>query len=153
MDVLMVGWGGGLRRSEIVALDVNLVEFSEEGMDLRLDKTKGSQRRAVRVSVPKQSSSICPVRILKHWLELSGIKEGPIFQRLHRGDRLREGRLSSQGVRRIVRAHVERIGLNPDEYGGHSPRAGMVTSAANAGVPIPDIIKSSRHKRVSLPLV
>jgi site-specific recombinase XerD len=156
LAVLMVGWGGGLRRSEIVSLDVNLVEFSEKGMDLRLDKTKSSQRKAVRVAIPKQASSICPVRVLRHWLDFAALKEGPIFLRLEPGDKVKRGpwggRLSSQGVRRIVRDRVKQIGLNPDEYGGHSPRAGMVTSAANAGVPIADIMKSSRHKSVSIAL-
>jgi integrase len=151
LAIILVGWSAALRRSEIVALRREDVEFCTEGMDLTIRRRKNRQRSQFRVAVPKQASDLCPVSVLKNWLGLSGIKEGPLFRPIS-GDNLQEGQLEGRAVLRIVQAQVARLGLDPTEYGGHSLRAGVMTAAANAGMKIEKIVGTSDHKSIQVAL-
>jgi integrase len=139
--VLLVGWAGALRRSEIVSIDVDDIGFGDEGMTIRLRQTKSSQDTVVSVDIPAaRSEAMCPVQALKAWLETSRITEGPVFCGLRKGDRLTEGRLSDRHVDGIIRR------LAGPEYSGHSLRAGWCTAAGRAGALLADSMRHSRHK-------
>ena len=71
---------------------------------------------------------------LNDWLERSGIEDGPVFRRVDRHGRLIDGWLSGAVVSLVIKARVAAVGLDPDEYSGHSLRAGLATSAAASGV-------------------
>jgi integrase len=139
--LLLVGWAGALRRSEIVSIDFDDVQIGEQGVTIRLRQTKSSQDVVVSVDIPKaRDEALCPVRALEAWLAVSGITDGPVFRGMRRGDHLTAGRLSDRHVDGIIRRHAG------NEYSGHSLRAGWCTAAGRAGASLADSMRHSRHK-------
>jgi len=133
--LLLLGFAGGFRRSELVALNVENTQAVRQGMVVTITKSKTDQENTGRkVGIPHGRTRWCPVTALTDWLALSGIEEGPIFRPVDRHGRMQDQRLSGEAVSMIVKARVETIGLNPQEFSGHSLRAGLATSAASAGV-------------------
>jgi len=121
--LLLLGFAGCFRRSEIVSLMAEDVEFNTDGMTVLLRSSKTDQERAGLLKGIKYGgrSETCPVRALKAWMDVSGIRSGRLFE------------LSDRSVARIVKRHALRIGLDPHSYGGHSLRRGFATEAARKG--------------------
>ena len=151
--LLLVGFAGALRRSELVALDVADIRFVAEGAVLTLRRRKTDQEgQGTEIALPfGQSERTCPVLTLRAWLEASRISSGPVFVSITRGGRIRSARLSPIDVARTVKAAVEAAGGNPDDFSGHSLRSGFITSAARAGVAERHIQNQSGHR--SLPVL
>lgn len=148
--LLLVGFAGALRRSELVSLDVADVDFEEdEGVVLRLRRSKTNQEGALEeVSIPYGSNpKTCPVRALRAWS--AHVTEGALFRSIDRHGNV-GGRLSDHSVALIVKRHAERIGLDADKLAGHSLRAGFATSAARAGKSEASIMRQTRHKSVTV---
>jgi integrase len=167
--LLLVGFAGALRRSELVGLDVGAgqptdgqgyVEFTSDGLIVTLTRSKADQEgQGAVVGVPYGSvPSTCPVRALKAWLAASGIEEGPIFRGITRHGRMGETRLTNRVVALVVKRTVKAAqiarGADPAaaealarDVAGHSLRAGLVTSAAARGETEGDIMRQTRHKR------
>ncbi|MCF8506870.1 MAG: tyrosine-type recombinase/integrase [Caulobacter sp.] len=132
--ILLLGFAGALRRSEIVGLDAGRggdgrgwIERTEEGLLLHVAGKTGWREVAVG---PGSSGRTCPVAALTRWLELGRIADGPLFRRVSAdGRRVLPERLSDRHVARLVRAAALAVGVTGD-IGGHSLRAGMATSAA-----------------------
>jgi integrase len=144
--LLLVGFAGALRRSELVGLNVEDLEQAGEGLILHLRRSKTDQEaEGQKIGVPRGRGRWCPVAALYQWLQVSGISTGPAFRPLDRAGRVGEARLSGDAVALIVRERVEAAGLNPSGYSGHSLRAGLATSAAQAGVPTWKIRSQTRH--------
>jgi len=150
--LLLLGFAGAFRRSELVALDVTDVQETREGLIVTLRRTKTDQEGAGRrVGIPYGGHpQSCPVRALQAWLRAAGITAGPLFRGLRRNDALL-GRLSDRGVARVVQRRAQAVGLDPTHYGGHSLRAGLATAAAAAGKSERAIMQQTGHK--SLPMV
>ena len=146
--LLLVGFVGALRRSEIAALDVGDAQFIAEGIRLLIRRSKSDQEGAGEiVGLPYGSDpAACPIRALLAWREATGIIEGPLFRPVDKFGRLGQGRLSGQAVAEIVKRAAVRIGRDPAMYGGHSLRAGMATSAAQAGAGEAAIQRHGRWK-------
>ncbi len=133
--LLLHGFAGGFRRSELVALDVENIQAVRQGMVVTITRSKTDQENTGRkIGIPHGRTRWCPVTALTDWLAQSGIEGGPIFHPVDRHGRIQGQRLSGEAVSLIVKARVEAIGLNPVDYSGHSLRAGLATSAAAAGV-------------------
>ncbi|MCC6874246.1 MAG: site-specific integrase [Sandaracinaceae bacterium] len=145
--LLMVGFAAALRRSEIVALDVPDLDFTADGLEVWLGRSKTDQEgQGARVGVPFGSDrATCPVRALRAWLEDAGLADGAVFRSVSRHGRL-GGRLSDRDVARIVQRTALRAGLDPARYAGHSLRAGLATSAAKAGKRDRAIMKQGRWR-------
>jgi integrase len=150
--LLLIGFAGAFRRSELVALDVSDVVEGPEGLTVRIRRSKTDQEGSGRtVGIPYGTNlATCPVRAWKRWLELSGISEGPAFRAIDRQGRLGEMRLSDRAVAEIVKRHAARGGIGADEVSGHSLRAGLATSAAAAGVPERVIAATTGHKGTAM---
>lgn len=134
--LLLTGFAGGLRRSELVALDVTDVEYVRQGMVLHLRRSKTDQYgHGRKIGIPNGRTRWCPVAALDAWLAASLISAGAIFRPVDRHGRLHDARLSGEAVAHVVRERVAAAGLEPIQYSGHSLRAGLATSAAQAGVP------------------
>lgn len=133
--LLLVGFAGGLRRSEIATLDVGDADFVHDGLTITIRRSKSDQDGfGERVGLPYGSdSATCPVRALRAWLDASGVTDGPLLRAVDRHGRLGAGRMSGQAVAEVVQRAAARVGLDPTRYGGHSLRAGMATAAAQAG--------------------
>lgn len=133
--LLLIGFAGGLRRSEIVALDAGDIEAVPKGLTIHLLRSKTDQEGAGRkIGVPLGRTRHCPVRALESWLKRGTIEDGPIFRPVDRHGRVASERLSAEAVSVIVKERVSAIGFEEEGYSGHSLRAGFVTSAAQVGV-------------------
>jgi integrase len=151
--VLLLGFAGAFRRSELVALDVEDLTWSDEGLVVLVRRSKTDQEGAGRqVGIPYGSRpETCPVRAVHAWLADSGLTTGPLFRRIDRHEHLGRSRLADKTVARTVKAAAQAAGLDPQRYAGHSLRAGLATSAAQAGVAERVIMAQTGHK--SLPMV
>ena len=138
--ILLAGFAGALRRSEIVGLDVENVSWIDGDMGLFLPKRKTDQfRRGTHVHVPSGRDETCPVRAMRTWLDRGQLVDGACF-RWVRGEHALARRISPPEVARVCRQAAARAGLQ-GRYSGHSLRAGFATSAAEAGVPLALIMK------------
>lgn len=145
--LLLVGFAGAFRRSELVALQVCDIEFVEHGMVIHLSRSKTDQEGEGRkIAIPHARGASCAVKSLQAWLTLANIKEGPIFRPVTRHGKIEESALSPQAVANIVKEKVLAIGLDPQKFSGHSLRAGLVTSAAQAGVTAWKIKQQTGHR-------
>ncbi len=145
--LLLLGFAGAFRRSELVALDVADLNVTRAGLVVTLRHSKTDQEGAGRrIGIPYGSSrATCPVRSVQAWLAAAMIKEGPIFRAVDRFGRVQPGRLSDKAVARTVKRWAAKAGLDPTRYAGHSLRAGLATSAAAAGVEERKIAMQTGH--------
>lgn len=150
--LLLVGFAGAFRRSELVALDMTDVEIRKEGLVVTIRRSKTDQDGAGRqVGIPYGSNpTTCPVRALQAWVEASGIMAGPLFRSVNKGGRLQSDRLSDKAVALVVKRAAEAAGLDPVNYAGHSLRAGLATSAAAAGATERAIMAQTGHRSTAM---
>jgi len=145
--LLLLGFAGGFRRSELVALDVEDLEPTEEGLMVRIKRSKTDQEQRGRlVAIPLLGGRLCPVTALEKWLKSARIKAGPIFRSFDRGGGLTALRLDGGYVSQVVKDRLEALGIDPKSYSAHSLRAGLVTEAARAGVPSWKIRQQTGHR-------
>jgi site-specific recombinase XerD len=151
--LLLVGFAGAFRRSELVSLDVADVTFSSEGLVVQLRRSKTDQEAIGRkVGLPFGSNPLtCPIRALRDWLSRAGVARGPIFRPVDRHGNVKPRRLSDQSVALIVKRCAHDAGLDANNYAGHSLRSGLATAAAMADVSERSILAQTGHK--SLPVV
>jgi len=148
--LLLLGFAGAFRRSELVALDVKDLRFVKSGLEVLIRRSKTDQEgQGHKLGIPYgKHEETCPVRAMKAWLTLAGIKEGAVFRACSTKGKLGQ-RLSGIDVARIVKKAALVSGLDPAVYAGHSLRAGLVTSAAQAGKAEHVIMKQTRHRSVA----
>lgn len=133
--LLLIGFAGAFRRSELVSLVVADIEQAKQGLVIHLRRSKTDQDgRGRKVAIPFARGAICPVQALQHWLETSCITEGAIFRPVNRHGVIADTPLTAQAVALVIKERAKAVGLDPSRYAGHSLRAGLVTSAAQLGV-------------------
>jgi integrase len=129
--LLLFGFAGGFRRSELVGLDHSDIERVRQGVIVHLRRSKTDQEGAGRkIGVPYGRTQHCPVLALERWLEISGIKTGPIFCPVDKHGHIASSRLTGDAVSVILKERVAGAGFDPTGYSGHSLRAGFATSAS-----------------------
>ena len=144
--LLLIGFAGAFRRSELVALDRESIEHCPSGLIVTIRKSKTDQERHGRkIVIPISRGAICPVRAFEDWIDLAKITEGPIFRPVTKQGEVLPRRLSADAVALIVKQRSHSISRTGDRYSGHSLRAGFVTTAALAGVPIWKIKAQTGH--------
>lgn len=150
--LLVLGFAGAFRRSELVALDVGDLSFTTDGLEVRLRGSKTDQERAgVTIGVPYGGHpKSCPVRAVQAWLGAAAIVDGPVFRRVDRHGRISPSRLGSKAVAGVVKACAELTGLDPGIYGGHSLRSGLITTAIKVGKSEHLVMRQSRHKSIAV---
>ena len=147
--LLLLGFAGALRRSELVALDVTDLEVTDEGLLVHIQQSKTDQEGAGDfVSIP-HGSRLRPVAAIKAWLEASSITEGPIFRPIKKGGMLLNQRLTDRSVAEVIKKRMSAAGFDPTIFSGHSLRAGFVTSALHHGADILRVMDVTRHREVS----
>jgi site-specific recombinase XerD len=148
--LLLVGFAGAFRRSELVAIDVDDLDVSRAGVVIRQQRSKTDQEgQGRRIGIPNGSrADTCPVRALQAWLAASGITSGPVFRRVNRHGQVLAQRLSGEGVAIVVKRRAAAAGLDPERLAGHSLRAGLATSAAAAGASERSIMAQTGHRSV-----
>jgi integrase len=133
--LLLIGFAGGFRRSELCAVNCTDIERVRQGVIITLRRSKTDQDGVGRkIGIPLGRSKWCPVTALEAWLDAAGIAGGPIFRPVDRHGRVSGKRLSAEAVCLVVCERVAAAGSDPAGYSGHSLRAGLATSAVQAGV-------------------
>ena len=149
--VLLVGFFGALRRSELSALTVEDLAFEAGGVVVRIRRGKRNQDHAEFVGLPRLRGQDCPVAALETWLTAAAITTGPVFRGVNKAGRVGHRTLQPEGVNRRVKDLVARAGLaHPERYSAHSLRAGFVTSAKARGWPEDRIMRHTRHRSVAV---
>jgi site-specific recombinase XerD len=150
--IILLGFAGAFRRSELVALDVADIEFTPEGALITIRRSKTDQEGLGRkVAIPRGEIA-CPVAALKAWLTAAGITEGAIFRRVFnkRTQRVASARLGACNVAAIVKAGASKLGLEASAFAGHSLRAGFVTSAVKRGANLLKITDVTGHRSLEM---
>lgn len=133
--LLLLGFAGGFRRSELVALYRAEIEAARQGLIVTIRRSKTDQEAAGRrIGIPHGRTRHCPVAAVEAWLSASAIENGPLFRPITRHGHLAKNPLTGDAVSVLLRERLAAAGIDPEGYSGHSLRAGFATSAAQAGV-------------------
>tara|TARA_A100001011_G_C14138253_1_gene768552 strand:- start:83 stop:1036 length:954 start_codon:yes stop_codon:yes gene_type:complete len=146
--ILLIGFSGGFRRAEIVSLNYEDLEIVPEGVKIIIRRSKTDQYGEGMVKgLPYFTNpQYCPVINLRKWLELSKIKNGPIFRRFNKGSLLSNDRLTDQTVALIIKKYLQKAGFDNTNFSGHSLRSGFATVAAESGADERSIMAMTGHK-------
>ncbi|MDO6800639.1 site-specific integrase [Shimia thalassica] len=144
--ILLIGWAGGFRSSELVGLDLADIEEVREGLVLHLRRSKTDQiGQGRKIGIPIGRTRHCPVSALSVWLGVLSVENGPIFRPVDRHGNLQPNRLRSDAISTILRNRLAKAGIASEGYSGHSLRAGLATSAIKAGVPTYKVRAQTGH--------
>jgi integrase len=149
--LLLAGFAGAFRRSELVALDYEDLEFQREGLVVTLRRSKTDpEGQGRRIGIPLGSGRTCPVRALEKWIAAAAITAGALFRPITRHGGISSHRLSDKAVALIVKRWAEAAGLDAPSYAGHSLRAGLATSAARNGASERSIMRQTGHRSLHM---
>lgn len=140
--LLLTGFAGAFRRSELVALNVENVQFTREGVVISYRGSKTNQYGKTEQKALFYSADpyTCPVRSLEDYVNLLDRVEGPLFVRIRKGERLTDDRLSDKQVARAVKNYLG------NDYSAHSLRASFVTVAKLNGADDSQVMQQTKHK-------
>jgi integrase len=152
--LILLGFAGAFRRSELVSLDVEHIVWIREGMTILIERSKTDKAgEGAEIAIPFGTSpESCPVTALKAWLQKARIVAGPVFRKIGKGRRVAARRLGADAVRSILLARAKQAGLKNkwrEPVSPHSLRAGFVTTAYGNGVPDEEIMRHTRHKSLA----
>lgn len=144
--LLLLGFAGGFRRSELVALKCADLEVTRQGLIVTIRRSKTDQEgEGRRIGIPHGRTRHCPVAAVEAWLGASGISTGPMFRPITRHAHVTADALTGDAVSVLLRERLEAAGINPEAYSGHSLRAGFATSATQAGISTLKIRQQTGH--------
>lgn len=152
--LLLVGFAGALRRSELVALDVEHLAWSDAGVKLLLAKSKTDKEGegAELLIAYGRREDTCPVGALRRWLEAAQIHTGPLFRKVNKASRVEMRRLSEDAVRQVLLRRAAQAGGKgslAEPVSPHGLRAGFVTTTYRNGVPDEEIMGHTRHRSLA----
>ena len=138
--LILIGFSGGFRRSELVDVECDDVEFVTEGVKIFVKRSKTDQSgEGMTKAIPYfDNKNFCPVKSLKNWIEVSDLKEGKIFN------------ISDKSVALIIKKYANFAGLDAHRYAGHSLRSGFATSTAESGAEERNIMAMTGHKSTEM---
>lgn len=148
--LILLGFAGAFRRSELVAIDFEHLSFAVEGVSVFIPKSKTDQHgegRYVDIAFAKDENC-CPVRALKEWIAYAGITSGAVFLQVYKGAKVMPQRLSDQSVALVLKKRCKDVGIDGD-IAGHSLRAGHVTAAIKKGVSEVWIMRQTGHTSIN----
>ena len=147
-SIILIGFSGGFRRNEIVALNYEDLEFVSEGLKIAIRRSKTDQfgEGAIKALPYFNNPEFCPTITLKKWLDISKISNGPIFRRFAKGSNLSENRLTDQSVALLIKEYLKLAGIDNKNYSGHSLRSGFATTTADSGADERSIMAMTGHK-------
>jgi len=150
--LILIGFGGGFRRTELISIDYEDLDFVEEGLKITLRRSKTDQfGEGLVKGIPYfTNEKYCPVISLKNWINLSKIKTGPIFRRFAKGSILTSNRLTDQSVVLIIKDCLKLAGIENKNFSGHSLRSGFATVAAESGADERSIMAMTGHKTTQM---
>lgn len=147
--LLLLGWLGAFRRSELAGLDVEDVTIEDKGARIAVKRSKTDQEgRGQEKAIPRGAPGRCAVEALEAWLASLQDEAAPVFRQVAKGGNIRPGRLSTKSVGDTVKRYAAAAGLDPAAFGAHSLRAGWVTTAAEKGRDVFAIMDVTGHRSV-----
>jgi site-specific recombinase XerD len=151
-SIILIGFSGGFRRNEIVALDFEDLDFVSEGLKIDIKRSKTDQfGEGSKKALPYfDNSQYCPVVSLQKWIKISKINSGSLFRRFSKGSKLSENRLTDQTVALLIKTYLQLAGIDSKKYSGHSLRSGFATSAAESGAEERSIMTMTGHKSTEM---
>jgi len=140
--ILLLGFSGAFRRSEMAALNIEDLSFSEEGLIVDMKKSKTNQlgENEEKAIFYSPELPLCPIRSLQAWLKVLGRTEGPLLVSLRKNSKLTERRLTDKHLNLIVQRYLGRT------FSAHSLRASFVTVAKLAGADDSEVMNQTKHK-------
>ena len=140
--LILLGFAGAYRRSELVSLNIEDVQFSDDGVIINLSKSKTNQygEAEEKAFFYSPEADFCPIRNLKQWIGRLEKSTGPLFVRVRKGDKMTEERLNDMTVYETVKKYMG------DRYSAHSLRASFITIAKINGADDSEIMRQSKHK-------
>lgn len=149
--LLLIGFAGALRRSELVALRVEDVTTTAGGLRLRIARSKtDAAGQGAEIGLPRgRHAETCPVQAFEQWQALARRRAGPLFRRVSAGGSIGHAALHPDAVRRILQHRCGMAGLEVDGFArlsAHALRVGFITEAYNKGVRDEDIMRHTRHR-------
>jgi len=138
--LILIGFSGGFRRSELANLELEDIEFVDEGVKIFIKRSKTDQSGEGNIkAIPHfENKEYCPINNLKNWINLLKDKSGKLFN------------ISDKSVSLIIKKYALYAGLDPSKYGGHSLRSGFATAAAEAGAEERNIMIMTGHKTTQM---
>lgn len=144
--VILLGYAGGFRRSEVARLRVEDVSFETKGIRVKLLSSKTDKARKGRfVGIGSWSGEYCPVQAVRDWLDAAGIQSGPIFRGIYNDGRLYDTAIDGQSIALIWKRAARAAGMNAAEFSGHSARSGHITEAYKRGISESRIARTTGH--------
>jgi len=152
--LILLGFAGAFRRSELVGLNVEHIDWTRDGMTIFIERSKTDKAgEGAEIAIPKgRSEETCAVTALKTWLQASKIHRGPLFRKINKAGHVDVRRLGADAVRSILSLRARQAGLQSkwqEPISPHSLRAGFVTVAYGNGVPDEEIMRHTRHKSLT----
>jgi integrase len=146
--LVLLGFAGAFRRSELVALDIGDLAFVPSGVVITLRRSKTDQEgQGRKIGIPMGLFvATCPVRALRAWIEAAELVSGALFRPIDRHGNIKPDRLTAHAVARIIKRCAGKAGLDASLFSGHSLRAGLATAAAAAGASDRTIMRQTGHK-------
>ncbi len=138
--LILIGFSGGFRRSELVDIEYEDIDFVLEGVKIFVKRSKTDQSgEGMTKAIPYfDNENFCPVKSLKKWIEIFDFKEGKIFN------------ISDKSVALIIKKYANQAGLDSHKYAGHSLRSGFATSTAESGAEERSIMAMTGHKSTEM---
>jgi len=138
--LILIGFSGGFRRSELVNIEIQDVEFVTEGVKIFVKRSKNDQSgEGMRKAIPYfDNTQFCPVIALKKWIDAFENKQNKIFN------------ISDKNVALIIKKYASIAGLDSNKYAGHSLRSGFATSTAESGADERNIMAMTGHKTTEM---
>lgn len=153
--LLLMGFYGAFRRSELASIEIRHVALVSKGLLVTLPQSKGDrQGKGVEIALPYTKDQYCPVKAYGAWLAVSGIQDGPVFRRVRKegtvaveGDIRAVGLqpLTDRSIARIIQARASAAGLDGKAFGGHSLKRGALTTGMDAGAHPVKLKRLARH--------
>ena len=146
--LVLLGFAGAFRRSELVRIQMDELNFTPQGMTIFVPHAKGDQLgHGATIAIPyAPDPEICAVRAVEQWILAAQIHYGPLFRGFKRNLEIRSEQLNDKSVALIVKKYAGMAGFNPDDFAGHSLRRGFATSAAQHDIDALTIMRQTRHK-------
>jgi len=146
--LILIGFAGAFRRSELCAMSVSDLCFSASGLVISVPRSQADQEQAGdKVAIPfGEHEDTCPIRALRKWLSTANVTEGAVFRGVDRHGHVATTGLHRDSIAAIFKTAASRAGMNATNIAGHSVRAGMATQAALNGSSERAIARTTRHR-------
>lgn len=145
--LLLLGFAGAFRRSELIALTINDIERTSEGIKVIIRKSKTDQEGQGQLIAILNGTRLRVVDSLINWLNAARIEDGFLFRQIKKGGAVQSTALTDRSVAIIIKHYAKKAGLPAKDYSGHSLRSGFITSCATAGADLFKLMEISRHKK------